>query len=197
MDKTKLNENIHIKILKASELFLKKEYNKNISVIDALDLIKEIKEGNLNDVTEIYIYEEGFGNTEKKLKDTIVHLITSTIAYDYNDENIAYLQDVILIEDDKKSDIALDYFLKIGGYHKEFSDRVLNFVENNVNIFTKNKLNTTAFYLAKIYVENNRTTDLFNLVNKLHSEKYPSQKNEQVSKKEEIIGHKKPWWKLW
>ncbi|MBS1573177.1 MAG: hypothetical protein JST62_12345 [Bacteroidetes bacterium] len=207
MDKEQLNIDIHSKLLKSSEIFLKKDYDKNYDIVEALDLIKEIKNNNLNEVTEIYIYEEGFGSTEKKHKDTLVHLITSVIAFDYSDENILYLKEIITKKDDKKSDIALDYFLKIGAYNEKFRDNVLDFVEENINNFNKNKLNTIAFYMFKIYPKNLRTTNLFDLAKKLNDEKFPSQKNEQqkstnstnqnFEKTPKQVSKKQPWWKFW
>lgn len=209
MDEKKLNKIIHSKLLKSSEIFLKKDYDKNYNIVEALDLIEEIKENNLNDVTDIYIYEEGFGATEKKHKETLVHLITSVIAFDYSDENISYLKESILKEDNKKSDISLDYFLKIGAYHEKFRDNVLDFVENNLNNFTKNKLNTIAFYMFKIYNKNTRTNNLFNLAKKLNDENFPSKSNtnenyKNVSEKKSDF-EKKPlqeqkkqaWWQFW
>jgi hypothetical protein len=192
MDRSKLNEKTHINLLKSAELFLKKESDKSVSIVDALDMIEEIKNKDLNEVTEIYIYEEGFGNTEKDLKDTLTHLITSVISFDYTDENIAYLKEIIQTRDNRKSDIALDYFLKIGAYHEKFREDIFNFVENNTNNFTKNKLNTTAFYCARIYNKSERTDNLFNIVNNLHTEKYSVKENnnEPISKKE---GGSNPW----
>jgi hypothetical protein len=207
MDKSILNKEIHEKIINSSKIFLQRESDNNISLLPALEWIEEIQKDNLNDVTEIYIFEEGFGNTETKLKNTIVHLITSTIACNYTEDNLSYLKNIILIEDNKKSDIALDYFLKIGAYQKNFSNEVLNFIDENYNTFTKNKLNTSAFYLASVYRKNERNMDLFNAINELHSQKYPSQKNENSNnsiKKEQTnlkysvkISQKKPWWKIW
>ncbi len=207
MDKLILNKEIHEKIINSSKIFLQRESDNNISLLPALEWIEEIQKDNLNDVTEIYIFEEGFGNTETKLKNTIVHLITSTIACNYTEDNLSYLKNIILIDDNKKSDIALDYFLKIGAYQKNFSNEVLNFIDENYNTFTKNKLNTSAFYLASVYRKNERNMDLFNAINELHSQKYPSQKNENSNnsiKKEQTnlkysvkISQKKPWWKIW
>ncbi len=207
MDKEKLNKDIHYKLLKASEIFLKREDDKSISLIEALELTEEVKQENMNDVTEIYIYEEGFGNTEKKHKDTLVHLITSIIAFDYSDENMLYLKKIILDENNNKSDVALDYFLKIGAYHDKFKDEVLNFVEENINDLNKNKLNIIAFYMFKIYTKNTRTDKLFNLAKKLNNEKFPSNKNGQQTNTvynaadfEKIMNQenkKQPWWKFW
>lgn len=176
MNINSLNKEIYDKIINASKLLLKKEDDKTVSLLPALELLEDIKNTNLDAVTDIYIYEDGFGNTDVKLKNTILHAIVSILSFDYTIENINYLKDIILAEDNKKSDIALDYFLKIGAYHEKFRNDVLNFIEINLNVFTKNKLNTIGFYLASVYDKN---IELFKLVNDLHSQKYPKKKYTQ------------------
>ncbi|KAF2510147.1 hypothetical protein EYY60_11585 [Flavobacterium zhairuonense] len=213
MTKENLNGRIHDKIIKSSELFLARESNQNVSLINALDWLNEIVDDeNLNEVTEIYIYEEAFGDLNTKLKNTVVHAITSIIAFNYNNDNIAYLENLVIMDDGLKSDIAFDYLLKIGGYHEKFRDNIFLFIEKNFNDFSKNKLNILAFYLASIYPKESRVTSLLEFVVDFHKKKYPSTKSGSGSKNENEIQNnenktarileietdeEKPWWKFW
>lgn len=199
MERQELDDSIYKKITMSAEVFLKKETDSNVFLVDALDWLNEIIENeDLNRVTDIHIYEEGFSSTEKKLKNTILHMITSIIADKYTDDNFRYLEEIILFEDNFKSDLSFDYYLKIGGYKPKFLDLILTFTENNINSFTQNKLNATAFYIMKVYGMSSRNKKLFNIVNELHQEKYPSPIDEfnfkPISK---IKNEAKPWWKFW
>ncbi|MPS71601.1 MAG: hypothetical protein E2590_00440 [Chryseobacterium sp.] len=183
----------------SAELFLKKETDRSVFIADALDWLNDIMENeDLNRVTDIHIYEEGFSQNDKDLKNTILHMITSIIADKYSDDNLLYLEEIILFEDNFKSDLSFDYYLKIGRYHTKFLNRILTFTENNINSFTKNKLNATAFYMMKVYGMSSRNKKLFNTSNTLHQEKYPSAKNQNTSETtQEIIQKPKQWWKFW
>lgn len=199
MERQELDDAIYKKILMSAELILEKEAIRSALIIDALHWLDEIIENeDLNRVTDIHIYEEGFSSTEKKLKNTILHMITSIIADKYTDDNFRYLEEIILFEDNFKSDLSFDYYLKIGGYKPKFLDRILTFTENNINNFTKNKLNATAFYIMKVYGMSSRNKKLFNIVNELHQEKFPSPIDEFNFKPiPKIKNEAKPWWKLW
>ncbi|MDP9955738.1 hypothetical protein J2X97_001375 [Epilithonimonas hungarica] len=200
MERQELDDAIYKKILMSAELILEKEAIRSALIIDALHWLDEIIENeDLNRVTDIHIYEEGFSSTEKKLKNTILHMITSIIADKYTDDNLMYLEEIILFEDNFKSDLSFDYYLKIGGYHTKFLTRILTFTENNINSFTKNKLNATAFYMMKVYGMSSRNKKLFNTANTLHQEKYPSAKNQSTPKVTQKIIKSKPkqWWKFW
>lgn len=215
MTKENLDLRIHDKIIKSSELFLARESNQNIRLINALDWLNEIVENeNLNEVTEIYIYEEGFGDLNTKLKNTVVHAITSIIAFNYTNDNIAYLENLIITDDSLKSDIAFDYLLKIGGYHEKFRDDIFLFIEKSFNDFSKNKLNILAFYLASIYPKEPRVTSLLKFVVEFHKKKYPTPESNPESKNDiedkiknnenkmtQILetedDEEKPWWKFW
>lgn len=222
MKKEELNIDIHNKIINSSELFLARESNQNVRLINALDWLNEIVENeDLNQVSEIYIYEEGFGDLNEKLKNTLVHAITSIIAFNYNDANISYLEDLVMADDGHKSDIAFDYLLKIGAYHEKFRDRIFHFIEKDFNELSKNKLNILGFYLASVYPKEPRVAALLKFVVEFHKKKYPikeneiqhteseaqketqNQNNENKSPDEKHIvvelnkDDVKPWWKFW
>lgn len=222
MEKEELNAAIHKKIIDSSGLFLARESSQNVNLIDALDWMNEIVDNeDLNQVSEIYIYEEGFGNLNEKLKNTVVHAITSIIAFDYSAANINYLEDLVMTDDGRKSDIAFDFLLKIGGYHEKFRDGIFYFIDNNFNEFSKNKLNILGFYLASIYPKEPRVAALLKFVVEFHKKKYPLKENEiqhtesktqnevQNQNNENKLQHEKnmivelneddakPWWKFW
>ena len=82
MKKESLNLETHQKIISAAELFLKREQGKQVSLVDAMGWMTEVADsGNLDRVTDIYIYEEGYSDTKKALKDTIFHAILSIVAF--------------------------------------------------------------------------------------------------------------------
>lgn len=207
MDKTKLNEDIHLKILKSSKLFLEIVKEGSDDIYKAFDYIEEIIDSNLNEVTEIYIYENAYGNTENELKNTVAHFIIEFITSYYTDENILYIKEIILIQDNKKSDFALDFLLKIGERNRKFRDTVLDFLESNdLNNFSKNKLNLIGFYMGRSYYKCKKTKNLYKIVTELYKEKYSSQENknqissdlkiEQVSQNVNKIDHNVEFKKL-
>ncbi len=173
MIKESLNPEIHQKIIGAAELFLKRDQGKEVSLMDAMVWMSEIAaNSDLNRVTDIYLYEEEFSDTENELKDTILHAITSIVAFEYQEQNFTYLENMVLADHSRQSDRALDYFLKIGRYHEKFKDRVLAFVEKNFDAFSENQLNISAFYLLKLYKEEKRVTDLFHKIRILNDKKH-------------------------
>lgn len=177
MKKESLSLETHQKIISSAELFLKREQGKQVSLVDAIAWMTEIaSSGDLDRVTNIYIYEEAYNETEKALKHTILHAITSIVAFEYQDRNITYLKNLILADHSRQSDGALDYFLKIGCYHEKFKDAVLAFVETNLFAFSENQLNIAAFYLLKLYKEEKRVTSLFHQVRILNDKKYRNKK---------------------
>ncbi|ACU04207.1 hypothetical protein [Pedobacter heparinus] len=185
MKKELLNNEIHQKIISAAELFLKRDQGKPVNLIDAVDWMTQIAgSGDLNRVTDIYLYEEGFSETEKALKDTILHAITSIVAFEYQAQNFAYLENMIFANNSRQSDRALDYFLKIGRYHEKFKDSVLAFVEKNFDAFSENQLNISAFYLLKLYKKEKRVTDLFNKIRILYDKKHLKKENIPNASKE-------------
>ncbi|MDB5149401.1 MAG: hypothetical protein JWQ57_3421 [Mucilaginibacter sp.] len=203
MEKEELNGTLHEKIFNSSELLLKRDLGeKSIDIIPAIDCLNDIvARENLNEVSDIYIYEEAFADTDKPLKDTIVHAIASIIAFNYRDENLTYIENIALAGDDKRNYIALDYLLKIGRYHAKFQDRVLTFIEQNFNGFGKNKLNIAAFYLVKLYPKNARVEKLFKAIHKIHQQEYnanesPASQNTNTPD-ESSSDTSKPWWKFW
>lgn len=202
MEIKELDENIYKKIMMSAELFFKKEKDRNVFIVDALDWLRDITENeDLNKVSDIHIYEEGFGKSEDGLKATTLHMITSIIAEDYKDENFQYLESLILSEDGFKSDLAFDYYVKIGGYKTKFRDHILSFVEENIYDLTKNKLNAVAFYMMKIYGKNERHQKLFTLAHSLHEQKYPSPVAEKKASSDILqnitVKKTKAWWKFW
>ncbi|SDJ97431.1 hypothetical protein SAMN04487898_105189 [Pedobacter sp. ok626] len=173
MKKESLSHETHQKIIDAAELFLKRDQGKPVNLIDAVDWMTQIaSSGDLNRVTDIYLYEDGFSDTEKALKDTILHAITSIVAFEYQEQNFTYLENMVLADHSIQSDHALDYFLKIGRYHEKFKDGTLAFVERSFDVFSENQLNISAFYLLKLYKEEKRVTDLFHKIRTLNDEKY-------------------------
>jgi hypothetical protein len=189
MKKEELDIELYQKIIVASEIFLRSETNKNANIVEALDSFGEIVANeDLNKVSEIYLFEQGFSKTEKRLKNTLLHAITSVIAFEYSDENISYLEAIILAEEHEKGDFAVDFYLKIEAYNAKFKERVFEFIHQNKQSFSKNKLNTIAFYLVKVYGKEYKVDQLFKEVHELHQSKFPSEANPKQLK---------PWWKFW
>jgi len=202
MKKEELNIEVYNKLIKSSELLLKKEYDRSVSIGDAFVWLNEIASSeDLNQVSDIYIYEEGFGNLNEKLKNTLFHAITSVISFEYSNINISYLENLILSDESKKNDVALDYLLKIGAYHAKFKDKILVFIDQNINVFSKNKLNIVGFYLATIYQKETTVVELFKAVADLNKRKYPSEENKTPSEESPIMdtshANSKTWWKFW
>lgn len=165
LEKEKINRNLYYKIVTSSALLLKKEYDKNTNVITAIDCLIEIVENeNLNEISDIYIYEEGFSKSEEKLKNAILHAITTIIGVEYNDGNFQYLENIILIDREEKGPIALDFILKLGRYHEKFKDRVFDFIEENILTFSKKQLSLIAWYLINLYAPDRRVYSIIKAI---------------------------------
>jgi hypothetical protein len=176
----KINSALYDKIVTSSALLLKKEYDKNTNVISAIDCLTEIVENeNLNEISKIYIYEQGYSESEEKLKNTILHAITTIIGFEYRDEHFQYLENIIMTDREEKGPIALDYILKLGRFHEKFKDRVFGFVEENLLAFSKKQLSITAWYLVNLYPAEQRVHSIINAIeNKAGITIYKNSKNE-------------------
>lgn len=161
LEKEKINSRLYDKIVTASVLLLKKEYDKNINVIEAFDsLIGIVENEDLNEISDIYIYEQGYSESEEKLKNTILHAITTIIGFEYKDEHFQYLEKIILIDKEEKGPIALDYILKLGRFHEKFKDKVFDFIEENLLDFSREQLDLTAWFLINLYTPEQRVQTL-------------------------------------
>lgn len=222
-----INRNLYEKIVAASRLLLKKEYDKNVNIIWALDCLGGIVENeDLNEVSDIYIFEERIAESEVKLKNTILHAITSIIGFEYKEEHFNYLENIILIDKESKGVIALDYILKLGRYHENFKDRVLSFVEENILTFSRKQLSIITWYLVNLYPEDSRNINIIKAVeNKAGVRILDKSKETVIEKKvetpitekpeepvieknqdteinadvvnEENLSETKAWWKFW
>jgi len=191
MEKQTLDPRLHEQIINAAKLFYRKEQGENISVAEGMVALTDILENQFNAVSDVYIYEAGFSSTATDLKNTLLHAITSVITFDYNNKNLTYLQDLILASDDHKSDITLDFLLKIGTYHEKFRQPVLNFVGSQLQHFSKNKLNLTAFYLTKAYKQDHIVSSMLQQTQELYHENFgdPDQQQEKEVIKESNKPH--------
>lgn len=190
LEKERINRILYDKIVDASAILLRKEYDKNINVIEAFDsLIAIVENDDLNEISEIYIYEQGYSDREEKLKNTILHAITTTIGFEYKEEHFQYLENIILIDREEKGPIALDYILKLGRFHEKFKDRVLGFIEENLLAFSRGQLSLIAFFLINLYAPEQRVqTLIIRVINdKTRISAYKNSKDSEIEINDKII----------
>jgi hypothetical protein len=161
LEKEKINGILYNKIVTASAQLLNKENDKNTNVMAVFESLMEIVENeNLNQISDIYIYEQGYNESEEKLKNTILHAITTIIAFEYKEEHFQYLENIVMLDRDEKGPLALDYILKLGRFHEKFKNSVLDFIEENLLAFSREQLSITAWYLINLYAPEPRVQTL-------------------------------------
>jgi len=161
IEKKKINGILYNKIVTASTQLLNKENDKNTNVMAVFESLMEIVENeNLNQISDIYIYEQGYSELEEKLKNTILHAITTIIGVEYKEEHFQYLENIVLLDREEKGPFALDYILKLGRFHEKFKNSVLDFIEENLLAFSREQLSITAWYLINLYAPEQRVQTL-------------------------------------
>lgn len=202
MTRADLDNAVYEKLIFAPELLLMKKSDQSMNPVYAIDWLNEIVENaNLDRVSDIYIFEEGFGNLDKARKEMLSHVINSVIVSNYGDNNLKYIESIIVSGNTLKNEAALGFLLMIGVYHRKFRDRIFIFIENNVASFTKNKLSIAVFYFYTVYEKELWVEELLKSVIGVYNLKYKMHESDVKYKGVtiDVSGNKKfkPKWKFW
>lgn len=195
IERKKINNKLYENIIKHGKTMLKQKYDKSTTLVDAITFFSSIsKNENLNDVSDIYIYEVGLSKNSEELRGVIEHAILSIVTYEYEPKNFDYLERNILANTKYPRFFTMSFYLNIGIYNKENSDRILNFVLNNLSNFPKSHIQDIVERLSLFPKGNSIVYDiskqielLYGIVNTKHTTKKNDKKNEV----------KKAWWEFW
>lgn len=198
-EKENINNELYERMKKSSELLLKRQYDKNVNIISSIDFFNRvIEKENLNDLTDIYLYEGCYSNTPRELQQVMLHAISTIVAFEYKTENINYLQEIIQTDKEFRGEVALEYYLKIGKYHEKFKELVLTFIDKNLADFSNNQQNQTIGFLREFYPKEERVDEI---IKKSGIDEvvisYGTKTNNDKTKSQKPIKIKKPWWKIW
>jgi hypothetical protein len=174
---------------------LKQKYDKSVMLVDAISFFSSISEKeNLNDVTDIYFFETGLSKNSKKLRGVIEHAILSIVTYKYESKNFDYIERVIIENSKYPGFFSMPFYLNIGIYNKESSDRILNFVLNNLSNFSKNHINGIVERLSFFPKENDKVHDISKQLELLYGIVPAEHSTKKTDKQDKV---KKTWWKFW
>ena len=195
IERKKINNELYENIVKHGKTMLKQKYDKSITLIDAITFFSDVsKNENLNDVTDIYIYEVGLSKNPEELRGVIEHAILSIVTYEYEPKHFDYLERNILSNNIYPGFFTMSFYLNIGIYNKENSDRILNFVLNNLSNFSKNHIQDIVNRLSFFPKNNNIVDDISTQIELLYGIVQTKQTTKKTVKQNEL---KKAWWEFW
>ena len=205
----KINSRLYQEIYESSVMLLRSEKDNKfrMQMLDAFSHMAKIRENeNLNDVSDVYIYEQLFSKNDDELKSTMLHAITSLITEDYKMENFKYLEEIILNDKTEYGEGALDFILNIGRYKENFKSNILNFLDKNLLSLSNNQINILAYFLVELYVSDYSIVNLIEKINKKEGVSLPTAPKENLNpivEEKPIVAQVKsfematPWWKFW
>ncbi|WP_163410007.1 hypothetical protein [Flavobacterium ajazii] len=203
----RINDRLYQEIYDSSVLLLKSEKDASLGLLDALSYFSKVSTNeDLNDVTDIYIYEESFSKSDDQIKNTFLHAITALITDDYKVDNFKYLEEIILKDKTRYGEGALRFILNIGRYKEKFKSDILNFLDKNLASLSKNQTSILAYFLVELYVSDYNVVNLLNKINKKEGVSLPTvpqKKLNPIVEEKTIVTQTKsfematPWWKFW
>lgn len=162
--------------------------------------------GNMNEVTDVYLYEGLFSGHTAELIEVMLHAILSMIASRYNSDNLKYLEQIIQDDKSDKGQLALQFYFKIGKVHAEHEAQLLEFIGNVYAILSPGQKDLTVHCLNKFFSKNHaaqkmvRESGMLEMVaNQVHAEQI-AEKNRENSDiplaENKTKVRSKPWWKF-
>lgn len=203
--KRHINSEVYEKILDSAKFFLKKRQSNIVSdeIVSALENMEEAsKLDNLNEVTDIYLFEAEFGLNSRDLAEEFLYLILVMVTNHYNEENLNYIEETILTNDKFRGENALQFYLKIGTSHKERREYVLSFIENNVKQFPEGHKNLVAMFIKTFLKGDKKAQEIFGNLNITNPEIHFRNENNSAplsSKptKTQYTRKTPKWWQIW
>ncbi|KMQ69898.1 hypothetical protein ACM39_02325 [Chryseobacterium sp. FH2] len=195
-----INNEAYEKILESAKFFLKKRQTNLVSeeIVTALDRMEEVsKIPNLNDVTDIYLFESEFGLNPRDLAEEFLYIVLIMIANHYEGEQMYYLENIILSNSKFRGENALQFYLKIGTSHKEKREYVLNFIENNMDSFPDSHKNMVAMFIKTFLQGDRHAKIIFDKLNISNPEAHFRNAPDPVQVKPKLPKIYPKWWEFW
>lgn len=200
-----INSEIYDKILDSAKFFLKKRQTNLVSdqIVSALDNMEEAsKILNLNAITDIYLFESEFGLNSRDLTEEFLYITLIMITNHYKDENMNYIEEIILNDNKFRGENALQFYLKIGTSHKERREYVLNFIENNIDKFSEGHKNMVAMFIKTFLKGDRKAKEIFDNLNindpEIHFRNHNNSAPLSDKPTKTTYTKKNPkWWEIW
>ncbi|PKF75264.1 hypothetical protein [Chryseobacterium sp. PMSZPI] len=195
-----INNEAYDQILKSAKFFLQKRKNNIVSeeIVIALDRMEEVsKIPNLNDVTDIYLFESEFGMNPRDLCEEFLYIILIMIGQHYKDEQMQYLEEIILNNSKFRGSNALQFYLKIGVSYKEKKERILNFIESNIDKLPEGHKNMTAMFIKTHLQGDKHAKIIFDKLNISNPEVHFRNPPSHTQSKPKPAKVYPKWWEFW
>lgn len=146
-----INKELYNEIIKTAKIIEETEDKSNLKeIID--NLRGKFKSEDLNQVTNLFIYCQGFLSTNEEPLPMPSQLCIA-IGKLFTSENLHYTANKIYSDDEIDSGSALS-FLGYLAMHDQHTSYVLNFIKENFNGFSQNKKTQCVFQLKEALPEN-------------------------------------------
>ncbi|PJJ64388.1 hypothetical protein [Chryseobacterium geocarposphaerae] len=195
-----INNEVYDEILKSAKFFLQKRKNNIVSeeIVTALERMEEASRiPNLNEITDIYLFESEFGLNSRELSEEFLYIILIMIAQHYKDEQMHYLEEIILTDGKFRGSNALQFYLKIGTSHKEKREYVLNFIESNIDKFPESHKNMVAMFIKGFLQGDRHAKTIFDKLNITNPEVHFRNPPTQTQRKPKPAKVYPKWWEFW
>ena len=195
-----INNEIYDEILKSAKFFLQKRKNNIVSeeIVIALERMEEASRiPNLNEITDIYLFESEFGLNSRELSEEFLYIVLIMIAQHYKDEQMHYLEEIILTDGKFRGSNALQFYLKIGTSHKEKRESVLNFIESNIDKFPEGHKNMVAMFIKGFLQGDRHAKTIFDKLNITNPEVHFRNPPTQTQSKPKPAKVYPKWWEFW
>jgi len=214
-----INKELYNEILKTAEIIEgTKEKTSTKEIVD--ELRERFKNEDLNQVTNLFIYCQGFLSTNEEPLPLPSQLCIA-IGKLFTNENLHYTASKVYSEDEIDGGSALS-FLGYLAMHEQHTSYVLDFIEENFKGFSKNKKTECVFQLKETLPENeiakkiikdsgitkyelifsteedSTSTPITFKIDNLENKDNNSKQNFQNLKPDiQETKIKSPWWKFW
>lgn len=139
-----INQNLYDDICRTAEIVDKTESESEVKAIKS-ELLERFKNVDLNQVTDLFIYNQMFFTTNEDPLPT-PSILCINIGKLFKEENLHYTATKVYSEDEVEGGSALSFlgYLALHEHHKSY---VLNFLKDNFEGFSQNKKTELVFQL--------------------------------------------------
>lgn len=146
-----INKELYNEISKSAEIIeATKEKTRTKEIVDKLR--ERFKNEDLNQVTELFIYYQGYLSTNEEPLPLPSQLCIA-IGKLFTNENLHYTASKVYSEDEIDGGSALS-FLGYLAMHEQHTSYVINFIKENFKGFSQNKKTECVFQLKEVLPEN-------------------------------------------
>lgn len=196
--KQAINTDLYNEISSCVDQAIKSQHNKEWSLfIKTFEDLQEIASRcNIDEVTEILLYERIYSNTSKDYCELFTDIVIRDLFGKIRNENFQYIETMILQKDDNRSEQSLVIYIKIAKMHGEHQLKVLNFIERNHQAFSQNQKVLCCMLFDEILSHSPQALRIKKLLNvKEYTLSYGG--DDLAENNQTNHSSNKKWWKFW